>query len=335
MDHRALIDGLLELAVVPSFSSIGPWVRRRLWGWAEPAPGALTGRTALVTGATGGLGRATAESLAGLGARVILLGRDEEKLAGLRAALAESTGQDRFSTVVADLSSLRDVRAAGEAIRAAEDRLDVLVDNAGGIFAERRTSADGIEASMALMAVGPFVLVSELLPLLRASQDARVIAVTSGGMYTQRLDVGDLDGAAVDYNGPRFYARAKRAQVALVREWARRTRGSGIAFNAMHPGWARTPGLSESLPGFDRVMGPVLRTPEEGIDTVVWLATAPRSELGNGRLYLDRRPRAFDRAPMTRLTAAERRQLWDTVVRRAGGVDPVRSREAQSAASGV
>jgi hypothetical protein len=90
----------------------------------------------------------------------------------------------------------------------------------------------------------------------------------------------------------------------------------------MHPGWARTPGLTESLPGFDRVMGPLLRTPAEGIDTVVWLATAPRVEIGSGRLFLDRRPRPFDRAPWTRLGLVQRRRLWDVVVARARVDDP-------------
>ena len=94
--------------------------------------------------------------------------------------------------------------------------------------------------------------------------------------------------------------------------------GSGIAFNAMHPGWASTPGLSDSLPGFERVMGPILRTPEEGIDTIIWLATARRDEIGNGLLFLDRRARPFDRAPFTRLDGRERRSLWETVVRRSG-----------------
>jgi dehydrogenase/reductase SDR family member 12 len=322
MDHRDVIDGLLELAVIPSFSVIGARVRRRLWGWSDPAPDALAGRTVLVTGATGGLGRATAGRMASLGARVILLGRDADKLEALQSELATATGELRYPTVVADMSSLESVRAAVEAIRAAEVRLDVLVDNAGSIYAERTTSPEGIEASMALMTVGPFALVTGLLPLLRASEDARVIAVTSGGMYTQGIDVDDLDGDALDYSGPRFYARAKRAQTALIREWARRTSSSGIAFNAMHPGWARTPGLSDSLPGFDRVMGPILRTPEDGIDTIIWLATAPRADIGNGLLYLDRRPRPFDRVPATRLRAAERRRLWETVVRRSGGVDP-------------
>jgi dehydrogenase/reductase SDR family member 12 len=322
MDQRTVIDALLELTVVPSFSRIGFLVRRRLFSWRDPEQNALAGRTALVTGATGGLGRATAEALARLGARVVLVGRDQAKLDALRADMVELTGEDRFSTYVVDMASLKEIAATAEAIRASEPALDIVVDNAGAIYAERTSSVDGTEASMALMAVGPFALVAGLLPLLRQSRDARVIAVTSGGMYTQSLDVDDLDGEMSAYSGPRYYARAKRAQVALIREWARRTAGTSVSFNAMHPGWARTPGLADSLPGFVRLIGPILRTPDEGIDTIVWLATATRAEIGTGRLFLDRRPRPFDRAPMTRLRAAARRRLWDLVVERARVPDP-------------
>jgi NAD(P)-dependent dehydrogenase (short-subunit alcohol dehydrogenase family) len=322
MDHRDLIDQAIELAVVPSFSAIGPRVRRRLWDWQDPDPGALSGRTAVVTGATGGIGRATSAALAGLGARVVLVGRNADDLENLRRELAGTHGDARAGVAVADMASLASIEAAVAAIAETEPTLDLLVDNAGAIFPERTISEDGFESSMALMAIGPFALVRGLMPLLRSSADARVIAVTSGGMYTQSLAVTDLDGASVSFSGPRFYARAKRAQVALIREWARRTRGGPVSFHAMHPGWARTPGLTASLPGFDRLMGPILRTTEEAADTITWLATAPRAEIGSGRLYLDRRPRPFDRVPWTRLRAVERRALWDEVVRRTGGVDP-------------
>ena len=123
-------------------------------------------------------------------------------------------------------------------------------------------------------------------------------------------------------SGPRAYARAKRAQVALIREWARRLAGSGVTFAAMHPGWADTPGLEESLPGFHRLMRPLLRTPADGVDTIVWLAADPDAADVTGRLFLDRRPRPFDRAPGTRLSAADRRRLWDRVVALTGEPDP-------------
>ena len=322
MNHRDLIDAAIELAVLPSFSTIGPRVRRPLWGWRDPEPGALIGRTAIVTGATGGLGRVTALGLAALGARVVLVGRDAARVEALRADIAAAHGAQRASAVVADMSSLRSIEDAAATILAAEPALDLLVDNAGAISPERSASVDGFEASMALMAIGPFAFVRALLPALRRSPDARVIAVTSGGMYAQALDVDDLDGTTVAYNGARFYARAKRAQVALVREWARRTRGGSVTFHAMHPGWARTPGLTASLPGFDRLMGPILRTPEEGADTILWLTTAAAREIGSGRLFLDRRPRPFDRVPWTRLSRDERRRVWAEVVARTGGLDP-------------
>ena len=316
-----LVDAFLELSVIGSFSRIGPVVRRRLAGWEAPPADALDGRTALVTGPTSGLGRATAEALAALGARVILVGRSRDRLESLAADLTARHGQDRFPVVVADLGSLAAVRVAVDQILATEERLDVLVDNAGAIFATRELNPDGIEATLALMAVGPFVLVEGLLPLLRRS-GGRVIAVTSGGMYTEPLDLDNLDGATGPWSGPRAYARTKRAQVVLIREWARRHAGSGVTFAAMHPGWADTPGLAESLPAFHRFMGPLLRTPAEGIDTILWLATNPDPGPTSGGLFLDRRRRPFDRAPQTRVPAAERRRLWDAVVGLSGASDP-------------
>jgi NAD(P)-dependent dehydrogenase (short-subunit alcohol dehydrogenase family) len=163
------------------------------------------------------------------------------------------------------------------------------------------------------MVAGPFVLIDGLLPLLAASGDGRVISVVSGGMYAQALPLDDLQFEQGDYDGTRAYARAKRASAMLVREWARRFDGP-VSFDAMHPGWADTPGLAKSLPRFHELMRLLLRTPSEGVDTIAWLATAPSEGRPDGRLYLDRRSRPFDRVPATRLIAAERRHLWDAVV---------------------
>jgi NAD(P)-dependent dehydrogenase (short-subunit alcohol dehydrogenase family) len=282
------------------------------------------GKTALVTGPTSGLGLATARGLAAVGARVVLVGRNGERLARLRDELTRLAGEDRFPMVVADMASLASVRRAVEQVRATENRLDLLVDNAGAIYPEWTLSADGIEATLALLVVGPFALMGGLLPLMRASGDARVIAVASGGMYTQAVDLDDLQSRNGAYSGALAYARAKRIQVALVREWARRMAGGGIAVKAMHPGWADTPGLASSLPGFHRLMRPLLRTPQEGIDTILWLATTQEQALPTGKLYLDRAVRPFDRVPGTRLAAADRRALWDAVVVLSGGSDPAR-----------
>lgn len=325
----AVIDDLLEALVVPSFTRIGYEVRRRLWAWDDPAAWSLAGRTVVITGPTSGLGREAARAFARMGARLVLVGRDAGRLEETRAELAALAPDTALVTVVADMSSLPSVRAAAAAVLASEPRIDVVVDNAGAIFAERGETEGGIERTFATMVAGPFVLVARLLPRLLERPHARVVAVTSGGMYTQSLPLDDLGYTRGGYQGALAYARAKRAQVALVREWTRRLRGRidggdrhAPAFNAMHPGWADTPGLEASLPGFRKLVGGLLRSPAEGVDTLLWLAAAPGAEGRSGGLYLDRRPRLFDRIPSTRLSAADRRELWDRVVAMTGEPDP-------------
>jgi NAD(P)-dependent dehydrogenase (short-subunit alcohol dehydrogenase family) len=260
--------------------------------------------------------------LAGLGARLVLVGRDPVRLEAVRAELAAAYGADRATAVVADMASIRSVNDAVERIATQEPRLDVVIDNAGGMFTERSIGPDGIEATLATMVVGPFALLAGLLPLLKRTGHARVVAVTSGGMYAQPLDLDDLAWARRPWNGARAYAQAKRAQVALVREWSRRVPAAEVTFNAMHPGWADTPGLSASLPGFARAMGPLLRRASDGADTAIWLAADAAAAREAGRLFLDRRARPFDRVPNTRLSGTDRRRLWDLVVRLAGVADP-------------
>ncbi len=309
MDVRDLIDDALEITVVGSFTRLGYLARRRLYGWVDPRPDALAGRTALITGPTSGIGRATADALAAQGARLILVGRSPDRLQAVADALRAIHGEDRFPVIVADMSSLASVRSAVETIRASEPRLDVLVDSAGAIHDQRTVTADGIEATFATMVVGPFVLISGLLPLLEASGDGRVITVVSGGMYAQGLHLDDLQYERGEFNGTLAYARAKRAATALTREWARHFRGRPVRFNTMHPGWADTPGLAEALPGFHGLLGPLLRSPQEGIDTIAWLASDPEAGHRGGQLFLDRRARPFDRVPATRLSSRQRRDL--------------------------
>jgi NAD(P)-dependent dehydrogenase (short-subunit alcohol dehydrogenase family) len=284
----------------------------------------MAGRTVLVTGPTSGLGRAATEALAALGARVVLVGRSPERLATLRDSLVRGHGEDRFPVVLADMGSLASVRAAANLVLATESRLDVLIDNAGAIFAERTVGPDGIEATLATLVVGPFALEAALLPLMARTPGSRMVSVTSGGMYTQPVRLDDLQNEREPWSGPRAYARAKRIQVALMREWDRRLARAGIdiAVNSMHPGWADTPGLAEALPGFYRHMRPILRTASDGADTIVWLATRPGA--GGGKLYLDRRPRPFDRLPSTRLKAADRSRLWSSVLDLSESPDPLR-----------
>jgi len=322
IDLRPLLDDIAEALVVPSFTRTGFRLRRRLFAWQDAESYAMAGRTVVLTGPTSGLGRAAAGSFARMGARLVLVGRDAARLERVLAELRAETPGLEARAVVADMASLASVRAAAEVILAGEPRLDVIVDNAGAMLETREVTAEGFERTFATMVLGPFVLVARLLPRLAESPDARLVAVTSGGMYTQALPLDDLAFERGAYSGPRAYARAKRAQVALVREWARRFRGRGVVANAMHPGWANTPGLAASLPGFASIIGGQLRSAAQGVDTLLWLAAAPEARATSGRLFLDRRARAFDRFPSTRLSADDRRALWDRVLALTGEPDP-------------
>lgn len=314
------VDGAMEATVVPSFSRIGYAVRRRTDGWTPLDGYDLDGRTVLVTGANSGLGYATAERLAGLGAQVRLLVRSDAKGRDTQARIRAATDNDDVDFLTADLADLASVRSFATRFADEHDGLDVLVHNAGAMFGERRETVEGIETTVAVHVVGPFLLTTLLLPLLQQRAPSRVITVSSGGMYTEKLDVDRLESPD-DYRPAVAYARAKRAQVVLTDQWARRFGSTGITFHAMHPGWAATPGVERSLPAFNRVMGPLLRDAEQGADTTVWLAASPDAGRDNGRFWLDRRPRSEHKVPFTRADDAEARRLWDHVRARAG-VDP-------------
>ena len=324
MIARDLIDDFAEALVVPSFTRIGFGLRRRLYGWPDAESYPLSGRTVVLTGPTSGLGRAAAGSFARMGATLVLVGRDAGRLERTSSELRAETPGLEAITVIADMGSLASVRSATTEILDRAPQIDVIMDNAGTMLPAREITSEGFERTFATMVLGPFVLVARLLPRLAASPDARLVAVTSGGMYTQALPLDDLAYERGEYNGALAYARAKRAQVALIREWGRRLRGSGVVANAMHPGWADTPGLEASLPGFAKLIGRGLRSAEEGVDTMLWLAAAPAARATTGRLYLDRRVRPFDRIPSTRLSATDRADLWEAVVRLTGEADPAR-----------
>ncbi len=193
--------------------------------------------------------------------------------------------------------------------------------NAGALTNARRTSSEGTEVTVASQVVGPFLLTSLLLDRLRASTPARVITTSSGGMYTAQLTVESLEMDAGSYNGSQQYARAKRAQVTLNEMWAERIPDRSIVFHAMHPGWSDTPGVVASLPTFHRVVGPLLRDPMQGADTMIWLAADDGEPLAtSGGFWLDRRVRSIHRLRKTARsdTPVRRRELWDWVVAASG-----------------
>ena len=306
-----LVDRTLETSVVGSFTRIGYQTRRRLFDWTPLQSLRLDRKVVAVTGATSGLGRAAAESIAALGGHVCIVGRDPERTERARSEISAAVGS-AVESDLADLSSLTETAAFAARFAARHDRLDVLVLNAGALTNEYTVTGEGNELTLATHVLSPFLLIRALRPLLEASAPSRVIVVASGGMYTEPLDVAALDPELAAYDGTKTYARCKRAQVVLVEEWTRELLGTGITVNAMHPGWADTPGLRTALPGFSRLVGPLLRTPEEGADTIVWLAAAPDAANSSGQFFLDRRPRAKHRLRRTRRPddAREAARLW-------------------------
>lgn len=312
------VDWLLDRTVLPGFSSIGYRVRG-LAGASPDPEGRLAGRDVVVTGANSGIGAAAAEQFAALGARVHMVVRDLERGADARARISEATGSDELHLHRGDLSSLASVRELGAAL--AEELgtgIAALVHNAGVMTQERETSVDGRELTLATHVLGPLLLTELLVPALAAGAPASVIFVTSGGMYTEKLAADDLELERRDFDGPAFYAHAKRIQVILAGRLDEELAPRGIRVHAMHPGWADTPGVVESLPRFHSTLGPILRTPAEGADTIVWLAASDEAAAAGGRLWMDRRMRPAHRVPWTHETAAERERMRTRLAEMAG-----------------
>jgi len=314
-----LLDSILDASVVLSFDRSGYLRHARRFD-----PGDLEvdlgGKRALVTGANSGIGKAVARELGRLGARVVMLCRDEARGRGALAELESETGRRSFELVRLDVSDLGDVRRVAPGL--GRGPVDILVHNAGVLPDRRLTTRDGLEVTLATNLVGPFLLSGLLRPALERAR-GRVVHVSSGGMYTQRLDVdGLLRGGPDPFDGVVQYARTKRALVVLNELLAERFSGSGITFSAMHPGWADTPAVRTSLPRFHALTRGILRTPEEGADTVVWLAASPAAAGRSGLFWFDRAPAATTPIPRTRETALEREMLWAALVG-AAGLDPV------------
>lgn len=312
---QRVVDSVLEAPVLTSFTRLGYDVRSRLADWKPIGEYDATGRVVLVTGATSGLGLATAEQLAAAGATVVLLGRDAAKTDRVRSDIATRTGSGLISTVVADMGDLAAVRRVAAELNDSLDRLDVLIHNAGALSATRQESPDGTELTVASQVVGPFLLTTLLLPLLTRSAPSRVLTMSSGGMYASALRVSELQ-MGDDYKGSEQYARAKRAQVTLNEMWAQKFPRLDVVFHAMHPGWADTPGVRDSLPTFRKIVGPLLRSPQQGADTMVWLALDNGAPLATtGKFWLDRHQRSIHKLPSTRAsdTPLRREQLWEWV----------------------
>lgn len=304
----AALDWVMDKSLVLGYTRVGPALRRAWWPH-DPAPGALVGRHVLVTGASGGLGLATARGLARLGATVHLTGRDASRLDTARSALLEEQPLAEVVTHVADVSDLAGTAEFARAFAVEVPRLHAVVHNAGVMPPQRTTTPEGHELALATHVLGPHVLTYGLRGPLAGG---RVVLVTSGGAYGQRLDADDpeyTEAGRGAYSAVTAYARTKRMQLVLAELWARDLDADGIRVHSMHPGWADTPGVTDSLPRFAALAGPLLRDADSGADTAVWLA-ATSDAIGTGGLWHDRRRRSTHYLPVGVETAEDVEAFW-------------------------
>lgn len=296
--------------VVPGIAMFSRWGFKRSLPQRQPVSQYLDGQHVVVTGASSGLGLATSVALAEAGADLTLVIRDPKKSAALLDTIEAETGRRDINIELADLSLMAHVEALSDRLLAQGKPIDVLINNAGALFNEYGLTEEGLEQSFALLLLSPWQLTRKLLPLLADHErKCRVINVVSGGMYTEQLACGRLIMGPDDYQGARAYARAKRALTVVTELWAEAWADRNIAVNAMHPGWADTPGVASALPTFRSITRRILRSPEEGADTIVWLARAAEAGDITGQLYLDREPRTPYLLEKTREAPGEREDL--------------------------
>lgn len=310
MNLSSTIDTLLDRSIALGYGHPGLTIRRHLDGWPNELP-RMDDKVVLVTGAAGGLGLASARGFAELGASVRALARSKERARDAVALIREAVPGADARPVSCDLSSLEALREFGQRFSEQESRLDVLVNNAGVMPQERRKSADGHELMFATHVLAPFALTALLRDLLERSAPARVINISSGGMYSQSLPAGDLESDHVSYSPKRLYARTKREQVVITERWAQELAGAGVVVHAMHPGWVDTEGVQNWMPVFRTVTRLIIRDPGQGADSIVWLGAAEEPLHSTGKFWMDRRVRPTH----YRLGAAEdspeaREELW-------------------------
>jgi len=279
----------------------------------------LSGKTCLVTGATSGIGEATALGLARMGATVVLAGRDPAKCEATVARIRLETGNPAVERLVADLTSQTEVRTLAAGFLGRHGRLDVLVNNAGGVFLRRRLSVDGIEMTLALNHLSHFLLTGLLIGALRRGAPSRIVNVSSGSHRRSRLDLDDLE-LRRGYGPLKAYYRSKFANILFTYELARRLEGTGVTANVLHPGLVLTNIARQS----SRLIGWGWRlyarrhgalTPEEGASNVIFVASSPALE-GMTGAYFFKSARA-ESAPGTEDEAAAGR-LWQASVRMTG-----------------
>lgn len=298
--------GLVGVVKLPgifwSFSRLGYERRAKNFDELEDCQG----KTVLITGANSGLGLAAAKTLISQGSRVLMLvrnlGRGEAAIRDVRSS-AKLGGSAEL--LIADMTDMTSIRRVAKSL--AGEPIDALVHNAGSLNSKRMRTDDGHEFDFALHALGPHLLTTLLASALRKTH-GQVIFVASGGMYSERFSLAANDWEGRTYDGVQAYAQAKRTQVVLASLWDKHE--NGFSTYAMHPGWVDTPGVESSLPKFYKRLKRWLRTPAQGADTIVWLASKTPAPTPSGAFWFDRQSVSPYMLPYTRESADESDKLW-------------------------
>lgn len=269
----------------------------------------LTGKVCVITGASSGIGKETAAGLARLGATVVMVCRDRERGEAARAEVQEKSGGQAVDLLFADLSSLQAVRQLAAELKERYPHLHVLINNAGALHPTRQVTVDGLEQTFAVNHLAGFLLTHLLLDVLKKSAPARIINVSSGAHQMGAIDFEDLQ-AEKRYTQLKAYSQSKLANVLFTVELAKRLSGTGVTVNAVHPGTVNTNFGKDAKGLFGvlvKVIRPIMRTPEKGAETPIYLASSPELDSVTGRYFVDRQPTATARQAQD---AAAAQRLW-------------------------
>ena len=277
----------------------------------EKHGGGMDGKVCLITGATSGIGKATAMGLASMGASVVMVGRDRGRGEAALAEIKEGSANASVDLMLADLSSQEEIHRLADEFEEAYPRLDVLINNAGVIRSKRVTTADGIEMTFAVNHLAPFLLTNLLLDLLKASAPSRIVNVSSGEQRNGTIDFDDLQGEKV-YKTAKAYSQSKLANVLFTYELARRLEGTGVTANCLHPGAGVRTNLGSGVSGVFgftvRALTPLMKSPEKGAQTSIYLASSPEVEGLSGKYFVKKvEARSSDVSHDKRLA----RHLWE------------------------
>ena len=258
----------------------------------------LNGKTAIVTGASSGIGKITALELAKSGAKVVMVCRPGVKAEAAFSEISQEAGKENVELMNADLSSQSSIRTFAEEFRKAHDRLEILVNNAGIFLSDRELTADGLEQTFATNHLAYFLLTNLLLDLLGASAPARIVNVSSEAERGAKINFDDLQGER-NYSGMKAYSQSKLANILFTYELARRIKGTGVTANCLHPGLVNT-GWGHRSRGLFKIgiklATPFMLTPEEGAKTSIYLASSPEVEGVSGQYFIKCMPARSDDA---------------------------------------